>query len=326
MRRSRLSAGAGALVLLALALAACAPRLQPSGPFTEAPRIEGGALVARDGAKLPLRVWEPEGEARAVAVALHGFNDYAHAFDRPARAWAERGIVTYAMDQRGFGAAPEPGIWAGIEAMTDDLSALAAVARARHPGLALYLVGDSMGGAVVLTALARRDDLDPAGAVLIAPAVWGRDWLGPFKSGALWLSAHAVPWFRATAEGLGVTPSDNEEMLIALARDPLVIKATRMDAIWGLVNLMDAAAASASRVKTPVLLMYGTRDEVIPEEPTRAAIAALEAGGRARAVFYDGGYHMLLRDLGAEKPIADAAIWMLDQAQEKGAARMERRP
>jgi alpha-beta hydrolase superfamily lysophospholipase len=65
-------------------------------------------------------------------------------------------------------------------------------------------------------------------------------------------------------------------------------------------------------VDVPVLLLYGTKDEIIPEEPTRVAVTRLARNGAMRAAYYDSGYHMLLRDLGAAKPIADAAAWFLD--------------
>ena len=303
--------GLVALILLALT-AACAPRVQKSGPFDATPALQDDAFVARDRMRLPLRAWLPDGPPRVIVAALHGFNDYSNAFDEPASAWAKQGIATFAIDQRGFGAAPEAGLWAGTDAMVDDIAALTQALAKRYPRTPLYLAGDSMGGAVVLTALARRRDLRPDGALLIAPAVWGRAHLGPFKSGMLWLAAHTLPWFRATAEGLEITPSDNIEMLRRLSRDPLVIKATRIDAIWGLVNLMDEALAATSHVDIPVLLLYGTRDEVIPEEPTRAAIVRLSQNGKTRTAFYDTGYHLLLRDLDAARPTADAATWFLD--------------
>ena len=50
---------------------------------------------------------------RAVILALHGFNDYSNAFEGPGEVWAGHGIATYAYDQRGFGAAPERGLWPG---------------------------------------------------------------------------------------------------------------------------------------------------------------------------------------------------------------------
>lgn len=303
-----------ALLLLALVLSACAPRLQATGPLTGVPRIEGDAMVARDGIRLPLRRWGPDAaKPWAVIAALHGFNDYSNAFDDAAKAWARRGILTYAIDQRGFGRSPHHGLWAGVDAMVSDADALVTAVKARHPDLPLFLLGDSMGGAVAMVALGHNPAPEVKGAILAAPAVWGRAYLGALKRGALWLTAHTIPWFEVTAEGLDIEPSDNQAMLLKLARDDLIIKHTRIDAIWGLVNLMDAADAAAPRIQTPLLLLYGARDEVIPKAPTRAVLRTLLSRGRARAAYYRNGYHMLLRDLRAKAVIGDVAAWIRDR-------------
>jgi len=312
--RERAAAWAAWGCLIAgLALGACAPRLQASGPMTGEARIIGEHLIARDGVRLPLRRWGLEANKPwAVLVALHGFNDYSNAFDAAARYWAKRGVVTYAIDQRGFGGAPEIGLWAGIDAMVADLRALAAAVRKRHPGLPVHVIGDSMGAAVAMVSLARYPGDAIDGAVLVAPAVWGRRHLGAIKSGALWLAAHSVPWFTLTPEGLDIQASDNLAMLRALGKDAAVIKETRIDAIWGLVNLMDAAFAASDKIEAPLLLLYGAKDEVIPKRPTAEVLDKVLALGRARAAYYADGYHMLLRDLRAEAVLGDVLAWIKD--------------
>jgi len=296
---------------LALLASACAPRLQATGPMTGTPRLNGDALIARDGARLPLRRWAPNPvRPWAVIVALHGFNDYSNAFDAASKQWAARGIVTYAIDQRGFGRTAHRGMWPGVDAMVADAEAFVAAVRARHPALPLYLLGDSMGGAVAMVALARDPAPAVKGAILVAPAVWGRDHLGPIKRSTLWLSAHTIPWFPLTAEGLDIEPSDNKAMLRQLAQDDLVIKQTRVDAVWGLVNLMDAANAAADKIDVPLLLLYGAKDDIIPKEPTRAVARRLLARGRARAAYYEDGYHMLLRDLEGDEVARDITAWL----------------
>ena len=298
---------------MAVALNACAPRLQTSGPMTGEAHMDGDSFIARDGARLPLRVWAPDvkkGAPDAALVALHGFNDYGHAFDDAANRWAAKGIVTYAIDQRGFGASPHIGLWAGVDTMVADAEALVRVVRGRHPNIPLHIMGDSMGGAVAMVTLARHPSLPADGAILVAPAVWGRNHLGAVKRAALWLSAHLMPWLKLTPEGLEVTPSDNEAMLRKLSQDKLIIKKTRIDAIWGLVNLMDAAFDAAAEIKVPTLLLYGARDEVIPKLPTREVAARLLGKGCTRAAFYADGYHMLLRDLGAGAVVEDVAVWV----------------
>ena len=122
---------------------------------------------------------------------------------------------------------------------------------------------------------------------------------------ALWVGVRLTPGLTLTGRGLRIRASDNIPMLRALGRDPLVIKDTRVDTIWGLVNLMDAALASAPRLHEPLLLMYGANDEIIPKRPMRRFVRTLphDLGDRRSLAYYEHGYHMLLRDL--EGPIVD---------------------
>ena len=45
----------------------------------------------------------------------------------------------------------------------------------------VYILGESMGAAVVIATLARGEPLDAAGLILTAPAVWGEAMLVPLK-------------------------------------------------------------------------------------------------------------------------------------------------
>jgi acylglycerol lipase len=302
-----------ALVMLLL-LAACAPRLQPPGLETVVPSLRDNAIVMDDGAALPLRNWVPTGEPRAVVLALHGFNDYSNAFTTPATRWAESGIATFAYDQRGFGETPYRGLWPGEERMIADLRVAAALLRARYPTAPLYLLGESMGGSVIMAAAASDDPPAADGLILAAPAVWGRETQGPIQSSFLWFAAHTVPWLPLTGEGLNVHPSDNIPMLRQLARDPLVIKETRVDAIYGLVNLMDMAYDAGPRLAGRTFVLYGAREDILPEDSVVATLRRLpaEADPALRIALYPRGYHMLLRDLNAEQVLDDIVAWIAD--------------
>lgn len=296
------------LALAAVLVAGCLPRLQPLEPGWKAPALMDDRLAMEDGVELPMRRWLPAGEPKAVVLALHGFNDYSHAFDEPAKAWAAAGIATYAYDQRGFGETPHRGLWAGEERMLADLEAASRLLRRRHPGTPFYILGESMGGALAMAAAAERPAAD--GLILVAPAVWGQEAQGPLLSAGLWVAAHTVPWLTLTGEDLEVRPSDNIEMLRRLAADPLVIKETRVDAIYGLTRLMDLAYAAAPRLKGRVLVLYGAREEVVPPKAARAMLQRLPEG--PRVALYPEGYHMLLRDLRADKVRRDILAWIED--------------
>jgi acylglycerol lipase len=265
-----------ALLIVALGLVACstAPLAPPLEP-----------------ASLPRRAWLPEGAPRAVILAVHGFNDYSSAFDAFGRYAAGRGIAVHAYDQRGFGANPDAGRWPGI------------------PALVAYLLGESMGAAVLIAAVAERAPLDAAGMIMTAPAVWGGDQLNPFYRATLWLAVHVVPALKLTGEGLGVMASDNLEVLRALGADPLFIKATRVDAIAGLVRLMDLAIAATPSIPGPLLVMGGARDEIVPPDAHAAMLERLTADPCVEIV-YPEGWHLLLRDLQRQVVWDDILAWI----------------
>lgn len=333
----------GWLMAALLGLAACAPPAEVSAPEADAvvasaaaapaprpvARFVDGTFITRDGARLPLRRWLPDGEPKAVILGLHGFNDYSHAFAVPAAAWAKDGIATYAYDQRGFGAAPERGRWPGRAVLAADAAAACGILRRLYPGIPLYLMGESMGGAVAIVAMSGESGApipDVDGVILAAPAVWGRATMDLAPRVALWIGVRLAPGLTLTGQSLHILASDNIPMLRALGRDPLVIKETRVDTIWGLVNLMDAALAAAPRLGVPMLLIYGAHDEIIPKRAMRRFVHRLprEPHGRRSFSYYQRGYHMLLRDLEGPLVTADVAGWILRPGA-RSAAGVERR-
>ena len=241
-----------------LTLSACSPLVNHPGPHITTPKIEKAQFMAADGALLPLRSWLPKDTPlKAVIIALHGFNDYSRAFASSGTYLSSHGIACYAYDQRGFGGAPGRGLWSGANAYTDDLSAFAAVVRMLHRNVPLYVLGESMGGAVTIAAMTGNNPPDVDGTILVAPAVWGRDTMPWYQRWLLAVGSHTVPWMELTGKGLKITPSDNIEMLRGLRRDPLVIKATRIDTMYGLTDLMDTALMRARQLRLPTLVLYG---------------------------------------------------------------------
>ncbi len=304
----------GLSLFTVLLAGACAPYVQLAGPRVGDPAFaENNVIMTGDRVPLPVRTWTPPGAPGAVIVALHGFNDYSKSFEEAGEYWASQGIATYAYDQRGFGRGDNRGLWHGGLTLARDAGNVVRLVKSRHPGTPVYIVGESMGGAVAMIAMAEADAPEVDGIVLSAPAVWGRATMNVFERTGLWFFSHVMPWFRVSGGGLGIKPSDNKEMLRALSKDPLVIKETRVDAVHGLVDLMDAAQLAAPRIKAPTLVLYGEKDEIVPPEPTYRMIAKLERlGDGQRVAIYPEGYHMLMRDLQAKVVLADIAAWIAD--------------
>lgn len=290
-------------------LAACSAEYQPAGPLTTTPVMSADSVVMPDGERLAMRRKKAKGQNHAVVIALHGINDYSRAWREPMAYWAQEGITTYAYDQRGFGANRRPGIWPTAETLGDDLVTVVDLVRMAHPGKPLYLVGESMGSAVIMSVLGRKHVPVVDGAVLGAPAVWARPTMNGTYARVLAGMRSLAPGMVLTGSGLGRRPTDNIAELIRMSGDPLVIKGARIDAIAGLVDLMDAAYQAAPLIRTPLLLLYGERDQIVPRHAVKLTVARFR--NDPVVAVYPKGWHMLYRDLNSPVLRNDVRHWIL---------------
>ncbi len=292
-------------------LAACSPTIVPAGESVRPPALLDDRYVAADGTSLPLAVWPAaDGPPKAIVLGLHGFGDYRDAWAEPGPIWAKAGITTYAFDLRGFGESPTRGRWPGTDTLAGDARTVAALLRARHPGVPLYVAGESMGAALALVAADRGMECD--GLVLLAPALRSRDTFGPVFSASLWVFAHTIPWLPSGPTSIDFRPTDNPKHLEKLRNDPLILRQPRLDMGYGLVDLMDAARRSAERVRRPYLLLYGLGDRLVPKGAVRSAIAAMPRRADSNLAFYKEGYHLLLRDKEGPVVARDIVAWIGD--------------
>lgn len=285
------------------ALGGCGPRIEGRGPVSTTAQLDDDALVMPDGYRMTLRQWQPGGRKRANILALHGFNDHSGAFEIPAPLFTAQGFALYAYDQRGFGAGATRGIWPGVDALAADCATAAQLIAAREPGVPLALMGESMGAAVLLVAGAAPAAARPPAAawVLLAPAVWGRASMNGFYRAMLAAVSWALPSMAVSGANPFIKVTDDEAVLRALARDKMLIRQTRMDAVAGIVDMMDAARAAAPRFDPgPSLILWAGHDDLIPGGAMRSFLGSMPPAPPAlREVRLEPlGYHLLLRDSG----------------------------
>lgn len=309
-----------------LAVSACAtPKVQEPHSMTQTVtpefQVEQNVFVSFDGARLGLTAWEGQADGPAlghVVVGLHGMNDYANAFHMAAPYWASQGVTVYAYDQRGFGRSPERGIWPEEELMREDLRTAVALARQCHPDATITVVGISMGAAVAISAFG--SDNPPAADQFIASGPGLRGWgaMNMAYRTSLWLSAHIRPsWIvQPPRRFVRIEPSDNVEMLQRTWSDPLMMPTNRIDQVYGLVSLMERAHDRVPRLpeSVPTLMSYGANDYVVPVEGVKRTAKVLPP--HVRTVYYEKGYHMLMRDIQAGTVHDDYLAFMLDPASQ----------
>jgi acylglycerol lipase len=295
------------------ALSSCAPVTIPSGPVTGQAALMSDSFVMSDGARLPYVSWQPNGALQAVVIGLHGFGDYSiNAFGLPAPAFTAHSVALYAYDQRGFGAAPHRGLWPGVSTLVADCLAVMKLVAERHPGIPVFILGESMGAAVALVAAASPTAAPAAGYILSAPGVRGRASMSEFSRTMLEVASRLIPAVGFSGSAPGFSPSDNEEALRRWSRDPLTAKEFRVDFVYGLVDLMDHALDAASRFASPALILYGAHDRIVPPDALRRLLKAMPESARRRVAYYQEGHHLLLRDRKRALVIADILSWISD--------------
>jgi acylglycerol lipase len=253
-------------------------------------RLRCGSFQASDRADVPYRLWLAR-NPRAAVLLLHGACDYSGAFDEIAPRLARRGLTGLAIDQRGFGATATRGHWSGQDRMAEDVvDALEFLDRRLERRLPIFILGESMGGAVAIHAAAQFR-LRASGMVLVAPGAVASLCWSKFLAVLVRL-LNLLPQTRELVfdrlSGWDLSPS----AAIRLMGDPLVLRTIRPEILSGLLCLSRAVVSEAKAVTIPALTLVGNRDDVLREGCIRRLHDNL-AGEKVWQTIQDGP-HLLL--------------------------------
>lgn len=258
-------------------------------------------FAASDGFELFVHSW-PEDvrrDPRGIIIALHGMNDHGGRFAEPSAYWADKGLLTYAYDQRGFGRSRGDGRWPGADILARDLVDFTQLVTRSHPGVPITLLGESLGGGVALAALGQEEF--PAAvnrAVLVAPAVEGREAKSNFENAGLWTASHTIPALPIPTEAGFKGLSDDTALIDDILADPDVRKTMRVDMLWGFADLMDEAVEAANDITLPTLVIYGGDDVLIGADSVLDMVTDLGAEEKEFCYFPNSG-HLLLHEMPA---------------------------
>lgn len=264
-------------------------------------------FTSAGGLKIHMRSWRPKGAPKAVIVICHGVNSHGGQYGWTAGEFVKRGFAVYAVDLRGRGQSEGERFY--VEDIADyvaDLRGLIGIAKDRHPGLAVYLLGHSAGGVVSCTyALDYQDEID--GLICESFA---------FQVPAPGFALTAIKGLSHLAPRLGVLTLHMKDFtrdpaaLAALEADPLTKDETQPAAtVAALVRADERLHDSFDQITLPLLILHGTDDKATVCRGSEYFHA--HAGSEDKALkIYQGHYHDLLNDVGKEGVLEDIASWI----------------
>jgi alpha-beta hydrolase superfamily lysophospholipase len=257
--------------------------------------------------RIHLRSWQPAGAPRAVVVLCHGVNSHGGQYEWPAGQLAGDGYAVYALDLRGRGrSAGERFYVDDVAEYVDDLAGTIAIARSRHPGLPVFLLGHSAGGVVSATyVLDHQAEL--AGFICESFA---------FQVPAPGFALAAIKGVARVAPKLPVLKllngdfSRDPAVVARLDDDPLTAHEVQPAAtVAALVRADERLRAEFPKITLPLLIMHGTADKATVCHGSEFFHET--AGSKDKTLkLYPGHFHDLLADVDREIPMGDVRAWI----------------
>jgi len=259
------------------------------------------------GLNIFVRAWRPAGPAQGVVVIVHGFNAHSGQYAWAAQQITARGLAVYALDLRGRGRSDGERFY--VERFDDyvaDVAGLVQLAKAREPGLPVFLLGHSAGGVVAcLYALAHQAELAGLVCESFAFQVPAPDFALAALKGLSHLAPHAHV-LRLKNEDFSRDP----QVVAEMNADPLIadeVQPTRT--VAELARADERLKEGFPAIRLPLLVLHGTADRATKPDGSRLFVE--HAGSADKTLkLYEGHYHDLLRDLGKEAVMEDIVTWI----------------
>jgi alpha-beta hydrolase superfamily lysophospholipase len=287
---------------------------EDAGPATLAQASQEGWFTGAGGASLFRRIWRSAGPARAVLINLHGLGDHSGLYPALVEHFPGRGITVHAADLRGNGrSAGRRGYVERWEEYREDLERFVALVREEEPGRPIFLLGNSLGGLIVLDYILHRPEgihrPEDIRGVIVASAPLGRFGVPAPLMALGRMMSRVWPSF-SVRTGMDLT---------GLARDPAVVAAVLADPLFhrlGTARLSTEVVAAiarvheaASRFPLPLLVLHGSNDRMVPPDGSRTFIRRVGHPDRELRE-YPGAYHALFADIGRERVLSDVERWI----------------
>ncbi len=232
---------------------------------------------------MPIYQWKGAAQPRGVVLALHGLSLHGMSYDSLAKTLVNDGYVVYATDMRGYGRLTKdyPHEFCtdhdckqkmNYDKSSQDISKLAERLRTDHPGIPLFVVGESLGGHMAVRVASKLPEIVD-GIILSAPAIKAHSFIDTHMPVALnemmqltnfHKQVSILPYVKRYA-------SDDPKIVKELVNDPLLRKK------FTLTELLQSRGAvfktmsfvSGMKKNLPILVIQGTEDRCVKADAVK---------------------------------------------------------
>ncbi|MGA2368895.1 MAG: lysophospholipase [Dehalococcoidia bacterium] len=272
-------------------------------------RQNEGYFTGTGNSKLYWRCWLPDGQPKAVILAVHGLGEHISRYNNLVNNVVPIGYAVYGLDHYGHGKSEGTRVFIPrFHVYLDDLKTFYDTVKKDNPGLKIFLLGHSMGG-LIATAYTMEHQQELAGLIVSAPALKAGE---SITSSTITLAKV----LSAIAPKLGVQALDSaylshdKAVVEAYDKDPLVYRG-KITARLGseLFTAMSKLEQQMPTITLPLLIMQGSKDQLVNKEGSKLLYA--KAGSPDKTLkIYDGFYHEIFNEPDRARVFADLDAWL----------------
>ncbi len=232
----------------------------------------------------------PASNPRAIIVIVHGLGEHVSRYDVISKEFNDAGLEMIGFDQRGHGR--NPGVKGHVDRFEDFLKDIDDFIRMQKTDLPIFMLGHSLGG---LIAARYNEEFHGLlkGTVLSS---------GAFSSNVSGMTKAMAKFFSVLMPKMtfsnGIDPktiSRNDEIVSDYTRDPLVHNKITARLSAELFKNIEIVFERASNFTTPVLMIAGSKDRIVPFEGTERLFSLVASNDKELKIF-DGAYHEIFCD------------------------------
>jgi acylglycerol lipase len=257
---------------------------------------------------MPVYQWQAAGQQpRGIVLALHGLVLHGTSYDVLAKTLVDDGYVVYSTDMRGYGRLTKqyPHEFCtdhdckqkvNYEKSSQDITKLAEKIKASHPGVPLFIVGESLGGHMAVRVASKHPEVVD-GIVLSAPAIKAHNFIDKHMPVAL----NEMMLITNLHKNVSILPyvkkyaSDDPEIVKELVHDPMLRKKMTLTELFQSRSAVYKTLSFVPSIRPglPILVIQGTDDRCVKADAVQLLTKKLHSENAQVQMFSNRG-HILI--------------------------------
>ncbi len=293
--------------------------LEHAAALKQAPTYHAQIELGTDSTRqMGLMEWKSASPSEAYLVCVHAWGLSAREFNGFGEQMARRGFNTVAIDVRGFGLGrKEKGAKRiDFEGTDNDIVQIIKSLKKKAPDKKIFVVGESMGGAIALRVGAQHPELVD-GVICSAPA-WQIFQVRKITMEGLVDQIFGEPGL--AARSVASMASSNKELHRRWLSDQVYRTNYSVPEAYSYYRLMRATPKCAEGIRNvPVLVMQGSKDKLSKPEASAKLFKMIDNNNNKQFAIVAGAEHLVLEENQLTQPVADfVQNWILSRLNEAG--------